>query len=37
MEIAVDEAGQIGIKPFLLIVRAGQIVTAHEIHPISRA
>ena len=26
---SVDEAGQIGIKPFLLIVRTEQIVTEH--------
>jgi hypothetical protein len=30
---SVDEAGNIGIKPFLLIVRTDQIVTVHAHHP----
>ena len=30
---SVDEAGQIGVEPFLLIVRTDQIVTAHISHP----
>jgi hypothetical protein len=33
---SVDEAGQVGVKPFLLIVRTGQFVTAHTANPTPR-